>query len=396
MSREEGVVRRLPEVSRPPRMVDLEAEADLRRCGALKEFWYVACLSSELPAGKPLARTIFGTPLVLFRDAAGVPSALFDRCLHRNAPLSGGVVLGGNLACAYHGWTYDRTGTCVHVPSLGPAQAGARLSDADLSEAGLCRLPCDAGRVRSFPVIEQDGLVFVYPGEGAPARRPPFRVPFHGDESWCVYFMVTRFENGVTPLVENFMDVPHTSFVHRGWFRKPEQREVPATVRREDGAVHVTYREKKDALTGLGRLFNPKGLEMTHTDRFFIPNVTRVDYRFGEVGFAICSQCTPAGPTESWVYTAISFRLPWDLPRAAVAKALRPIVEWYTRRVIQQDVEIMELQRRGLVGAPGGGDFRGTEADLLHSDIEAYRGWLREGGQGSGPPDMEREITFWV
>ncbi|MGZ3457268.1 MAG: aromatic ring-hydroxylating oxygenase subunit alpha, partial [Archangium sp.] len=48
--------------------VDLEAEADLARCGALKDFWYVACLSTELASGKPLARTLFGTNVVLFRD----------------------------------------------------------------------------------------------------------------------------------------------------------------------------------------------------------------------------------------------------------------------------------------------------------------------------------------
>lgn len=397
MKMEEANLKLVPLADAPPWALDLEAEADLRRCGALKEFWYVACLSSELPAGKPISRTLFGTPMVLFRDAEGAPVALLDRCLHRNARLSAGDVFGGKLGCSYHGWTYDRTGACVEVPSLGPSQAASRLNGEQLRRSGLSSRPCDVGRVRRFPTIEQDGLVFVYPGdEGTPPRKQPFRVPFFDDARWCVYFMVTRFTNGVTPLVENFMDVSHTSFVHRGWFRKPSRREVPATVRRKDGAVHVTYHEQKDALTGLGRIFNPRGLEMTHTDRFFSPNITRVDYRFGEAGFAINSQCTPIGPMDTIVYTAISFRLPWDLPGAAAAKAIRPIVEWYTKRVIQQDVEIMSVQRDGLTGSPGGGEFRSTEADLLHTDIEAYRSWLREGGRGEGPQDEERAITFWV
>ncbi|HEY0093690.1 MAG TPA: hypothetical protein VGB96_05170 [Archangium sp.] len=31
-----------------------------------------------------------------------------------------------------------------------------------------------------------------------------------------------------------------------------------------------------------------------------------------------------------------------------------------------------------------------------HADIEAYRLWLREGGQGPGPADEERDIVFWI
>ncbi len=31
--------------------------------------------------------------------------------------------------------------------------------------------------------------------------------------------MITDFPNEVTNLAENFMDVPHTVYVHRGWFR---------------------------------------------------------------------------------------------------------------------------------------------------------------------------------
>ena len=108
--------------------VDLEAEASLERCGALREFWYVACTSAELAARRPLGCTLFGLPLVLFRGADGRPVALRDRCLHRNARLSEGSVLpGGRLGCPYHGWTYDTAGRCVEIPSLGPRQCGEAL-----------------------------------------------------------------------------------------------------------------------------------------------------------------------------------------------------------------------------------------------------------------------------
>jgi hypothetical protein len=48
------------------------------------------------------------------------------------------------------------------------------------------------------------------------ARRPPFRTPCWDEPGWNRYYMTTRFPNGVTNLVENFMDVPHTAIVHRG------------------------------------------------------------------------------------------------------------------------------------------------------------------------------------
>lgn len=378
--------------------IDLEAEADLARCGALKDYWYVACLSTELTAKKPLSRTLFATPLVLFRDASGKPAALFDRCLHRNARLSAGDTFDGKLGCPYHGWVYDQTGACVEIPSLGPSQQGALLSEDGHARAGLCLRPCDVGKVRSFATLEQDGLVFVFLGDDvSKARKPPFRVPKYGEPDWTTYFMVTRFPNGVTNLVENFMDVPHTVFVHKGWFRNRKRTQVPATVHRTNGSVLVTYEQENDQLTGAGFLMNPGGEPMKHTDNYYVPNVTRVDYLWGErSGYVISSQVAPIGPLDSLVYTSISYRLPFDLPKNLAARALRRFMKWYTTQVIGQDVDIMRVQHEGLTSAPGGLDFRSTEADLLHADIEAYRAWLRDGGHGEGPEDAKRRISFWI
>ena len=57
-------------------------------------------------------------------------------------------------------------------------------------------------------------------GSQPPPGPPPFRFPSHELSSWNSYFMITDFENEVGNLAENFMDVPHTIFVHKGWFRK--------------------------------------------------------------------------------------------------------------------------------------------------------------------------------
>ncbi|MES1205108.1 MAG: aromatic ring-hydroxylating dioxygenase subunit alpha [Pseudomonadota bacterium] len=401
--------------------MDLDAEADRARSGALGRHWYVACLSSELSAKRPLARTIFGVPLVLFRDGDRAPAALFDRCLHRNAALSAGTVVAGRLACAYHGWVYDAQGRCVEIPSLGPrppAPSLPREPTGDVAASGVpaalapprVRCPADAGAVEHWPALEQDGMVFVYPGDapsdgaGAglghirrPPRRPPFRTPHFGEPGWTVYTMVTRFPNGVTNLIENFMDVPHTAFVHRGWFRNRQNRLVPTRVQSTDESVLVTY-EEGDRVAGAGRLFNGTGAPVEHTDKFYAPNVTRVDYRFGAVAaFVITSQVTPVGPLDSIVYTAISYRLPGGKAGALAARALAPLMRWYTTRVIRQDVDIMAIQSAGLSRAPGGGHFLGTEADVIHGAIETWRRWLLRGAvDADHPASEERRIQLFV
>ena len=378
--------------------LDLAREADWARCGALKDFWYVACLSRELGTKRPVGRTLLGVPLALYRDAAGHAQAVRDRCAHRGAALSEGVVIDGTLCCPYHGWSYGAGGRCLHIPSLGPGQRGVSALEENESPLGLKLAPEEVPCLETFPTHEADGLVFVFlGGDPARARRPPFRVPFANDPAWRVYFMVTRFPNGVTNLVENFMDVPHTVFVHRGWFRTQKRKRVPATVERKNGEVLVTYQQDNDRLSGLGLLLNPTGEPMVHTDHFIVPNVTRVDYLFGKrSGFVIHSQCSPVGAMDSWVYTAISYRLPLDLPGNLLARVLEPLVHAYTRQVITQDVEIMGAQARGLSRGPWPVVFHNTEADLLHGDIEAYRRWLVEGAMGPGPADATRSIEFWI
>jgi|GEM_PF-6092224 len=53
--------------------------------------WYVAGFAWELQDA-PLARTLLGRPVVLFRTPDGSVAALEDRCCHRELPLSCGTV----------------------------------------------------------------------------------------------------------------------------------------------------------------------------------------------------------------------------------------------------------------------------------------------------------------
>jgi phenylpropionate dioxygenase-like ring-hydroxylating dioxygenase large terminal subunit len=342
----------------------------LKRCGRLRDAWYAAALSSELRADLPLGRRILERPLVLWR-ARGEAVALEDRCGHRGAPLSHGAVFDGLLGCPYHGWSYDSRGHCAAVPSEG---AGA---------------PPPACRVPGLPVREQDGLVWVWMGEGRPDAEP-FPMPWWQVPGWGSYYMVTAFENEVTHLVENFMDVPHTTFVHAGWFRKPAHRRVRVVVERTASGVRVEYDLPDDRIGFSGRILNPRGAPTTHTDAFQMPSTTRVDYGFGpDRGFTITSTCTPRGPFDTLVYTLISYKLGW-LNRVA------PLwLPWYTRQVIRQDVEIMRLQGRNLRRF-GATRFHSTAADLLHEHVEALRGHAESGQDGPAPAPRVDEVSFWI
>jgi phenylpropionate dioxygenase-like ring-hydroxylating dioxygenase large terminal subunit len=349
------------------------------RSGTLNENWYIAALSRQVGAKKPFATVVLEEPLVLFRDKSGCATALIDRCLHRNAALSAGDVFDGCIGCPYHGWTYDANGTLVSVPSEG------------IQERPIVP-PQTPRRVEHFPVIEQDGVIWVYMGTPARAReKSPFRFPHYGESLWRSYMMCTWFDGAVTDLVENFMDVPHTAFVHSGWFRKASNaKRAEATVERRGDSVHVEYFQKDDSIGFTKWLLNPDGKPMTHTDRFFMPNVTRVDYLWGERrGFVITSQITPVKRDRALVYTAIAFRF-------GVFNGLaRWLLPSYTRTVIQQDVRIMEVQTKNL-GRFGRRRFHGTEADAIHRAIESLREYAARGEVGEAPEPTMTRISFWM
>jgi phenylpropionate dioxygenase-like ring-hydroxylating dioxygenase large terminal subunit len=339
--------------------------------GTLNENWYIAALSREVTPRKPLGRVIMEEPIVLFRNRAGQAVALIDRCLHRNAQLSQGAIFNGCIGCPYHGWTYNAEGKCVFVPS-----ENGKVEDRSLER---------------FQTREHDGFVWVYLGTPERAhRREPFRYPEVGP-GWRSYVMVTRFQGDVTDLVENFMDVPHTVFVHRGWFRKQgKPKRAEATVERTPTSVLVEYFQPDDSIGFTKRLLNPDGKPMTHTDRFFMPNCTRVDYAWGDRrGFVITSQITPVGPAEAVVYTAITFKF------GVLNPLLRAFLPWYTRQVINQDVRIMAIQTENLKRF-GRRRFHGTAADSIHRSIEALRDHARNGEAGPPPEPAVSRIGFWM
>lgn len=348
-------------------------EGSLRdRSGHLIDNWYAAGLSKSLRK-QAKSVVVMETRLVLWRNSEGKIIALRDRCSHRNAKLSEGTISVDRdcISCPYHGWQFSAKGELVRVPTEG-----------EDGKAFQQRM------VEYFPVLEQEGLIWVWMGKDKHPDKAPFPMPYYGVKNWGTYYMVTDFDNNVTNLVENFMDVPHTVYVHKGWFRDRKKKHVKASVERTTNSVLVTYDQKNDEIGFTDRILNPKRLPLHHTDKFYMPNNTRVDYIWGaeQRGFVITSTCTPISEYKTRVYTCISYKL-------GLLNVTAPLwLPWYTRQVIGQDVEIMANQGANLQEESP--KFNNTPVDIPHVFIETLRDSAM--ARKDPPEPRKKDFSFWI
>jgi nitrite reductase/ring-hydroxylating ferredoxin subunit len=156
--------------------------------------WYVVALKRELDEGL-LARTVLGQSVVLFRRSDGQPVALRNRCPHKGFPLSEGMLKGDVLACGYHGFRFDTSGTCLSVP-------------------GQVAIPTRAN-VRSYPLVENGPFVWIWPGD--PAEADPGRIPGEtgfADERFTFVSGLAPIAANHSLIADNVMDLSHESFIH--------------------------------------------------------------------------------------------------------------------------------------------------------------------------------------
>jgi phenylpropionate dioxygenase-like ring-hydroxylating dioxygenase large terminal subunit len=153
-------------------------------------------LDAHALADAPVAVRLLGQDYVLWRDDSGSPRAAADRCPHRGTKLSLGRVCAGQIECPYHGWRFDGSGQCVHIPAL-PAFT-----------------PPATHRMATLQPVEAHGLLWLQP-EGVP------QLPrFDGESDERLRKLnVGPYEVATSAprIVENFLDLAHFGFVHEGW-----------------------------------------------------------------------------------------------------------------------------------------------------------------------------------
>ena len=309
-----------------------EARHDLRRVAAHPDFWYPVAWSRELKAGKSLAVRFAGEPIVLARGKDGHVFALEDRCAHRQIPLSQGIVCEHAIRCGYHGWTYDETGKCIDVPYLGKD-----------------KLP---NGVKSYPCREEQGLIFVFPGDPALAGVVPFpALASVGDRR----FKTRRFGREVgchySFMHENLMDMNH-QFLHRrimgqmkphykGHERGPDWIEVRYTFARTEGkqplGEALIFGEKRS----LGEK-NDKDLMTIRTEYPYQTLRIQTGDDLPVMNLWICYVPLDKDQRTQRTFGLLSIQRP-KVP--LVLDAAWPALVWFTESIFKEDREIVEMEQ---------------------------------------------------
>lgn len=162
----------------------------------LKRAWYVAALSTEIDSEALFSRKILGQSVMIYRQADGTPIALHDRCPHRFAPLHMGKRTGDEVSCPYHGLRFDSKGQCTHNPH------------------GAGHIP-KAAQVRSFPLIERYGFVWIWMDEAVPdSTLLPDYSPLDEGSPNAVAYTYMHMKANYELIIDNVMDLSHIDHLH--------------------------------------------------------------------------------------------------------------------------------------------------------------------------------------
>lgn len=184
--------------------------------------WFAVAMSDEVAVGTVQTKQYFGTQFVLWRGEDGTVHASDPYCPHLGAHLGvGGEVVGNDLRCPFHHWSFDGQGAVTDIPyskAIAP-----RLKRPDC-------LPM-------WPIHEEQGVVYVWnhPRRAAPkwdvAGLPPLPQGVEGDwveserHEWLINIHCQEItENGQDyahfRAVHGTQGPPETEFKVEGWVRK--------------------------------------------------------------------------------------------------------------------------------------------------------------------------------
>ena len=177
----------------------------------LRSYWQPAALSEELLGERPVVPVrLMGEDLVLFRDQQGELGLIDRHCPHRGADLCFGRLENNGLRCPFHGWHFNRDGQCVEQPG---EPEGSKMHTRIKSTA--------------YPVVEKNGIVFAYLGDGAPPEFPALDC-FAAPETH-VFAFKGLWECNWLQALEVGIDPAHASFLHRFLEDEDASKKTPIT-----------------------------------------------------------------------------------------------------------------------------------------------------------------------
>ncbi len=157
--------------------------------GIPHDAWYAAALSDTV-GRVPVASSVLGQRVVLYRLTDGSAVALADRCVHAPVALSEGRVEGDDIIAPYTGFRYGSDGACVSVPTQAHVPYGAS--------------------VHAYPVHDDGTFVWVWPGEPrSAALRPAPVTSWLRDPAYATIGDAWETRASIALMHDNFADITH-------------------------------------------------------------------------------------------------------------------------------------------------------------------------------------------
>jgi phenylpropionate dioxygenase-like ring-hydroxylating dioxygenase large terminal subunit len=328
-----------------------------------RETWFPVAFAIDLPSDEIRRVSIFDRGYILFTDATGRLACLLDRCPHRAARLSNGRLHAGRIECLYHGWQFDGSGRCLHIPQFAADQP----------------IPASAC-TPAVPLVVRQGLVWLYGG----SRTDPdaAAIPVIDQVPWeqcrSIDFAID-LPYGQDFLIENVLDYAHIHIAHhgvRGGGHRDRARPLSFEVS-EAGPAGFTARFGMDGQAGPDALTGA-------TVEFAAPNL--VHYRSFYRDPARCSglalYALPLGSGRSrLLYRAYHNFAPWR-------DRIRPRF-WehgHQCHLLEQDMAVLigqadEIRRSGTTPSDMWLPLKSSDTLVLR-----YRQWLDQ--YAAGQPDF--------
>ena len=169
------------------------------RMGALlRRYWYPIAFEQDFDDRPAKTVRLLGEDWTLYKTPSGRYGVIAERCPHRRASLTYGVVHEDGIRCGYHGWKFSFDGQCLEQP--------AESDNSNFRD----RVRAQAGQAQAL-----GGMVWVYVGPGPAPELPRFDV--------YVLDGIRDIGHSVLPcnwlqIMENAVDPHHVEWLHGYYF----------------------------------------------------------------------------------------------------------------------------------------------------------------------------------
>lgn len=285
----------------------------------LMNTWQPIAIAAEIKSHSAYNIWFNHKPLVIFRAQDNQIQALDDLCPHRQAPLSQGKIIQGEIQCPYHGWQFNGEGVCTRVP-------------------GLQNNNCKNSLVKAWALKEEMGLLWCCDNnnsEHAPEFNPAMPI---NSQTLDYFFMQDKVQTDLFSLIENFLDGFHTHFVHAGLIRQDKKRQtIQAEVKALVDGMEVTYSGETNQNGFVSRFLEPK--RSISLARFRLPNFAEIEYRNpqNQLNLLVSVWAVNEKPGVLSVIARVA------TPRGFLPTKLKQwILKKLFKKVMQQDKSILE------------------------------------------------------